>query len=201
MNSTYPKLNYSFPSIRSIPNTTLFYFFYFSVLPQKSDHLRENPGKYHQHLLLILSQLSDLQFSSITESCPTFCEPVDCRTPGFPVPIPNSWRLLKFMSIELVMSSNHLTLCRPLLLLPSIFSSIRVFHNESALHIRWPNTGVSASESVLPMNIQNLFPLRLTDLISLLSKGISRVFSNATVQNHQFFSTKLSFLSNSHNHT
>ena len=85
LNSTYPKLICSFPPIRSIPNKTLFLHFCFRVLPQKSDHLRENPGKHHQHLLLILSQLSDLQFSSVTESCPTFCEPVDWSMPGFPV--------------------------------------------------------------------------------------------------------------------
>ena len=117
------------------------------------------------------------------------------------LPIANSHRLLKFICIQSEMSSNHLILCRPLLLPPSVFSSIRVFPNESALHVRWPNTGVSASASVLPMNIQDLFPLRLTDLISLLSKGLSRVFSNTRVENHQFFSTKYSLLSNSHIHT
>ena len=108
---------------------------------------------------------------------------------------------LKLMSIELVMPANYLILCHSLLLLFSIFPSIRVFSNESAFHVRWPNTGVSASASVLPMNIQDLFPLRLTDLISLLSKGLSRVFSNTRVENHQFFSTKYSLLSNSHIHT
>ena len=66
-----------------------------------------------------------------------------------------SQSLLKLMSIELVMPSNHLILCCPLLLLPSIFSSIRVFTKESVLSIRWPNIGVSASASVLPMNIQD----------------------------------------------
>ena len=66
-----------------------------------------------------------------------------------------SWGLLRLMSIELIMPSNHLTLCHPLLLLPSIFPSIRVFFNESALYIRWQSTGASASASVLPMNIQD----------------------------------------------
>ena len=91
--------------------------------------------------------------------------------------ITNSWNLLKLMSIELVMPSNHLILCSPLLLLPSIFSSIRVFSNESILHIRWPKLQlqVAASASVLPMNIKDWFPLGLTDLISLQSKGLSRV--------------------------
>ena len=66
-----------------------------------------------------------------------------------------SWSLLRLMSIELIMPSNHLTLCHPLLLLPSIFPSIRVFFNESALYIRWQSIGASASVSVLPMNIQD----------------------------------------------
>ena len=77
------------------------------------------------------------QFSSVTEWCPTLCDPMNRSTPGFPVPT-NCWSLLKLMSIKLVMSSSHLILCHPLLLLPSIFPSIRVFSNESALGIRWP---------------------------------------------------------------
>ena len=76
--------------------------------------------------------------------------------------ITNSWSPPKPISIESVMSSNHLILCHPLLLLPSIFPSIRVFLNESALCIRWQRIGASASASVLPMNIQDWFPLRLT---------------------------------------
>ena len=72
--------------------------------------------------------------------------------------ITNSQSPPKPISIELVMPSNHLILCRPLLLLPSIFPSIRVFSNESALHIRWPNIGVSPSTSVLPVNIQDWSP-------------------------------------------
>ena len=82
------------------------------------------------------------------------------------------------MSIESVMLSNHLILFCPLLLLPSIFPSIKVFSNESALCIR-----TSASASVPPMNIQGWFPLRLIGLISLLSKGLSRVFSSTTIWN------------------
>ena len=83
-----------------------------------------------------------------------------------------SWNLLKLTSTESVMPSNHLILCHPLLLLPSIFPSIRVFSNERALHIRWPSTGVSALATVLSMNIQGWFPLGLTGLIPLLSKGL-----------------------------
>ena len=115
--------------------------------------------------------------------------------------ITNSWSLLKLMSIELVMPSNHLILCHPLLLLPSIFPSIRVFSSESVLLIRWPSTGASASASVFPMNIQNWFPLGLTGWISLQSKELSRVFSNTIVQKHQFFGTQLSLWSNSDIHT
>ena len=103
-----------------------------------------------------------------------------------------SWSLFKLLSIESVIPSSHLILCRPLLLLPSIFPSIRVFFNESALFIRRPSTGVSASPSVLPMNIQDWFPFRCIGWISLQSKGLSRVFSNTTVQKHQFFSAQLS---------
>ena len=113
----------------------------------------------------------------------------------------NSQSLLKLMSIKLVMSSNHLILCHPLLLPPSIFSSIRVFSVESVLRIRWPKIGASASVSVLPMNTQGWFPLGLTGLTSLKSKGLSRVFSNTTVQKHQFFGAQLSLKSNSHIHT
>ena len=104
--------------------------------------------------------------------------------------ITNSQSLLKLMSIELVMPSSHLLICHPLLL-PSVFPSIRIFSNESVLCIWWPKYW-SFSFSINPsMNIQNWFPLGLTGLIFLLLKGPSRVFSNTTVQKHQFFSTQL----------
>ena len=112
-----------------------------------------------------------------------------------------SWNLLKLTSIESVILSNHLILCCPLLLLPSVFPSIRVFSNESVLRISGQSIGASAAASALPMNIQYWFPLVWTGLISLLSKGFSRVFSNTTVQKHQFFGTQLSLWSNSHIHT
>ena len=92
------------------------------------------------------------QFSSVTHLCPTFCNPMDCSTPGFLVHH-QLLSLLKLMSVESVVPSNHLILCRLLLLLSLIFSSIRVFTNESVLHIMWPKYGVSASTSVLPMTI------------------------------------------------
>ena len=98
------------------------------------------------------------------------------------------------MSTESVIPSNHLILCHPLLLLPSVFPSIGVFSNELALRIRCPTIGASASASVLPINSQGWFPLGLTDLISLLSKGLSRVFSNTTVLKYQFFSAQPLFM-------
>ena len=94
--------------------------------------------------------------------------------------ITNSRSLLKFMSIESVMPSNHLILCHPLLLPPSIFPSITVFSDESVL-IRWPKDCSFSFKSVLPMNIQDWFPLGWTGWISLQSKGLSRVFSNTAV--------------------
>ena len=114
--------------------------------------------------------------------------------------ITNSQSLLKLMSIESVRPSNHLILCCPLLFLPSIFPSIWFFSNKLALRIQWPSIGASASASVLPMNIQDWLPWGLTGLIFLQSKGLSRVFSNTTVQKHQFFGIQLSLWSNSHIH-
>ena len=106
--------------------------------------------------------------------------------------ITNSRSPPKSMSIESVMPSNHLILCRPLLLLPSIFPSIRVFSNESALHIRWLKYW-SFSFSISPSNEHpGLISLGWTGWISLQSKGLSRVFSNTTVQKHQFFGAQLS---------
>ena len=115
--------------------------------------------------------------------------------------ITNSWSLLKLMSIELVMPSNHLVPCCPLLLLPSIFPSNKVFSNQSILGIWWPKYWSFSSASVLPMNIQDWLPLGLTGFISLLSKGLSRVFFNTIVQKHQFFSAQPSLWSNSQIHT
>ena len=109
-----------------------------------------------------------------------------------------SQSLLKLMSIALVLPSNHLILCSPLLLLPSIFPSIRVFSIYKLFTSGGQSIGASPSESVLPMNIQDWFPLGLTGLISFHSKGLSRVFSNTTVQKHQFFGAQLSSQSNSH---
>ena len=145
--------------------------------------------------LLIFTNILFICCCSVAQLCPTLCDPMDCSTPGFPV-LHYLPELLKLMSIELVMPSNHFILCHPFLILPSVFPRIRVFSSEPTLYIRWPkywSFTISSSN-----DIQGWFPLRLTGLISLLSKGLSRVFSNTTVWKHQFFSGQPSLRSNSH---
>ena len=105
------------------------------------------------------------------------------------------------MSIELVMPSNHLILCCPFILLPYIFPSNRVFSKESALHISWPKYWSFSFSIVLPMNIQDWPPLGWTGWISLQSKGLSGVFSNTTVQKHQFFDAQPCLCFNSPTYT
>ena len=137
---------------------------------------------------------------------------MDCSTLGFPSVMDspsrwwigdgftNSWSLLKLMSIKSVMPSNYLILCHPLLLLPSIFPSIRVFSDESVLHIWWPKYW-NFSFSISPSNeYSRLISFILSGWIFLQSKGFSRIFSNTTAQKHQFFSAQLSLRSNSHPH-
>ena len=115
--------------------------------------------------------------------------------------ITNSRSSLRLMSIESVMPTCHLILCRPLLLLPPIRPSIKVFSNESTLRMRWPKYW-SFSFSIIPSkNTQDWSPSEWTGWISLQSKGLSRVFSNTTVQKHQFFGPQPSSQSNSHIHT
>ena len=135
-----------------------------------------------------------VQFCSVAQSCLTLCDPKDysdpkslgsrtaaCQASLF---ITNSRSLLKLMSVKLVTPFNHLILCRPLLLLPSIFPNIRVFSNESALSIRWPKYW-SFSFSISPSKeYPGLISFRMTALISLQSKELSRVFSNTRVQKH-----------------
>ena len=123
--------------------------------------------------LFVFIFYSYCSYCPVAQLCLTLCNPTDCSMPGFPV-ITNTRSLLKLMSIKLVMPSNHLIPHCPLLLLPSIFPSIRVFSKESVLHSKWQSTGTLASATVLPMNIQNWFPLGLTGLI-LQSKGLLRV--------------------------
>ena len=114
--------------------------------------------------------------------------------------ITNSWNFLRLMSIESVTPSSHLILCCLLLHLSSIFPRVRVFPNELALRIRWPKCQ-DFSFSISPSNeYSGLIPLGLTGWISLQSKGLSRVFSNTTVQKHRFFHAQSSLWSNSHIH-
>ena len=127
-------------------------------------------------------------------------QPRGLQHPRPPCPSPTLGVYSNSTSIELVMPSNHLILYHPLLL-PSIFPTVRVFSDESVLASGGQSIGVSVSASVLPMNIHNWFPLGWTGWISLQSKGLSRVFSNTTVQKHQFFGVQLSLWSNSHIHT
>ena len=143
------------------------------------------------------SRLSQFSCSVVSN----FLKPHESQHTSLPPSITNSRSLLKLMSIASVMPSNHLILCHPLLLSSSIFPSIRVFSNESVLCIRWPKYW-SFSFSICPSNEYSLLiSLRLTGLISLQYKGLSRVFSNTTVQKRQFLGPRLSLQSNSHIHT
>ena len=148
---------------------------------------------------MILTFLS-VQFSSVTLLCPTFCDPMDCSMPGFPV----HHQLLELAQIHVHQVSDAIQPSHPLLSpSPPAFnlSQLQGLSNESVLSIRWPKCWTSASASVLPMNIQDGFPLGLTGLICLQSKGLARVFTNTTVQKHQFFGAQLSLWFNSHIHT
>ena len=141
------------------------------------------------------------QFSSVAQSCLTLCDPMDCSTPGLPVHYQPPGAYSNSCPIELVIPSNHLILCFPLLLLPSIFPSIRVFSDESALRIRWPKYW-GFSFNISPSNeYSGLISFRMDGWISFQSKGLSRVFSNTTVQKHQFFGAQFPLSSNSHIHT
>ena len=119
------------------------------------------------------------QFSSVAQSCLTLCNHMDCSTPGFQS-ITNSQSLLEVMSIESVVPSNHVILCHPLLLLPSIFPSIRVFSNESVLPIRWPEYW-TLTFSISPSYEYSGLISFMMDWLDLLA-----------AQGHQFFSAQLS---------
>ena len=141
-----------------------------------------------------------VQLSSVTQSCPTLCDPMDCSTPAFTVH-QNSRSLLRLKSIELVMPSNHLILCLPLLLPPSVFASVRVFSSESVLHIRCPKYW-SFSFSISPFNEHSgLNSLQMEWLDILAVQGTPKSVLNTTIQKHQFFGVQLSVQSNSHIHT
>ena len=139
---------------------------------------------------LLFDSLLTVQFSSVAQLCLTLCNPMNRSTPGLRVhhQLPESTQT---MSIESVMPSSHLILCCPLLLLPPIPPSIRVFSNESTLRMKWPKYW-SFRFSISPSNEHpGLISFRM-DLLDLLAFQGTQVFSNTTVQNHQFFSTQLS---------
>ena len=138
-----------------------------------------------------------VQFSSVAQLCPIVCNPMNRSTSDLPVHH-QFWSLLKLMSVESVMPSSHLILCCPLLLLPPVSPSIRVFSNESALHMRWPKYWSFSFSISHSSEHPGLISLGWTGWISLQSKRLSRVFSNTTVQKHQFFSAQLFSQSNSH---
>ena len=125
-----------------------------------------------------------IHFSSVAQLCPTLCDPMDHSPPGFPAhhQLPELTQTHVYRVGDAIQSSHF---CRPLLLSPSIFPSMRVYSNESVLCIKWPKyRSFSFMASVLQMNIQDWFPLEWTGWISLQSKGLSRVFSSSTMQKH-----------------
>ena len=136
--------------------------------------------------------LNKMRFSSVPPSCLTFWTPwTTAHQTSLSITISQNW--LKLMSIKSVIPSNHLILCHPHLLPPSIFPSIRVFSNESVLHIRWPKYW-SFNFSISPSNeYSGLISFRIDWFDLLIVQGLSRVFSNTTVQKHQFFDAQLFF--------
>ena len=147
------------------------------------------------HLWILLSSV---QFSSVTQSCPIMTSWTAAHQVS--LSITNSQNLCKLISTDSVVPSNHLILYPPFLL-PSVLPSIRVFSNQSFLHIRWPKYW-SFSFSISPSNEHpGLISFRIDWMDTLQSNGFSRVFSNTTVQRHQFFGTQLSLYSDSHIHT
>ena len=141
-----------------------------------------------------------ISFSSVAQSCLAFCNPRDCSTPGFPVyHSPPELTQTHVHRVGDAIQPSHPVIPFSSCLQP--FPASRSFPMSQFFASGSQSIGVSASTSVLPMNIQDWFPLGLTGWISLQSKGLSRVFSNTTVQKHQCFSTQLSSQSNSHIHT
>ena len=140
---------------------------------------------------LLISYYSNIRLEGQVNQAVQFshsdCGPMDCVAWQASLSLTNSQNLLKLMSINLVMPSNHLILCHPLLLQPSIIPSIRVFSNESALCIRWANYW-SFNFSISPSNeYSGLISFRMDWLDLFAVRGLSRVFSNTTVQKQQFF--------------
>ena len=152
--------------------------------------------KNHRFLL----KWGNCQFSSVTQLCLTLCDTMNSSTPDF-LSITNSRSPPKPMSVESVIPSSHLILCRPFSSCPQSFPASGSFPMSQPFTWGGQSIGVSASTSVLPMNTQDWSPLEWTAWIFMQSNGLSRVFSNATFQKHQFFGAQLSLQCNSHIHT
>ena len=156
----------------------------------------------HTACVSMRERSSPVQVISIAQPCLILCKPMDCRR-QHSLSITNSQSLLKLMSIESVMPSKHLILCRPLLLLPSIFPTIWVFFSESALRIRWPKYW-SFSFSISPSNEHpELISFRMDWLGLLAGQRTLKSLLHTTVQKHQFFGAQLSLcpaLPSTHEH-
>ena len=139
-----------------------------------------------------------VQFSSVTQSCVTLCDPMDCSTLG--LSITNSRSLPKLMSIKSVVPSNHLIRCHLLLLLPSVFPIIRVFSSESVLDIRWPKYWSFSSSISLSSEYSGLTSFRIAWFELIAVPRTPRVYSKSTVQKHQFFGVQLPLWPNFHIH-
>ena len=154
--------------------------------PAPNAILRQFKEKY-VYMYVCIYVCKYVQF--VAQSCPTLCNFIDYCTPGFPV----HHQLLELAHIlESVMPSNHLVLCCPFSSCLQPFQASGSFLVSQFSALAGQSIGVSTSASVLPVTIQNWFPLAWTSWISLQSKGLSRVFSNTTVQKHQFFGSQLS---------
>ena len=167
-----------------------------------TDKTREFQEKKKTSIATLLTVPNDcVQFSSVQSLSRVrlFVTPLIAARQAS-LSVSNSRSLLKLMPIVSVMPSSHLILCHPLFLLLPIPPSIRVFSNESTLCMTWPKYSSLSFSIKLPINTQDWSPLGWIGWISLQSKGLSRVFSNTTVQKHQFFGTQLSSQSNSHIH-
>ena len=148
---------------------------------------------------MMVWSLTSVQFSSVAQSCPTLCDPMNCSTPGLPVhpQVPEFTQTHIHWVGDAIQPSHPLSSPSP----PAPNHSSESFPMSQFFPSGGQSIRVSASTSVLPMNSQDWSPLGWTGWISLQSKGLSRVFSNTTVQKHQFFGTQLSSQSNSHIHT
>ena len=150
-----------------------------------------------------MNVFSSFQFSSVTHSCPTLCDPMNCSTAGLTV----NYKLPEFIQTHAHWVGDAIQPSHPVVPFSSCSQPFpdwkphQGFLTSQLFTWVGQSIGVSASTSVLPMNTQDQSPLGWTDWVSLQSKGLSRVFFNTTVQKHQFFSARLSLQSNSHIHT